>query len=337
VPVITYDTDLSKNQIIELASQLSESELKLILERTIKVPISKPLEQVLLSSAIVKYKDKELINKASLTQQSYTITLRQFSSAMCQSFGFDPVVSELMPHHVQNFLDSLKKEGLRPKTLNRKLGTLKAFSKFCLKNDFSPIRLTEGVETSILEIRIPVSLSAEEAKQLICQAGKTRNSLRDQALIALGIYAGCRISEETTLKVGDIDFDQCCIMLFGKGSKERSVPIHPDLELYLKNYMNYSKKTNARKETKLFDIGNRRIQKLVRDLAQNLDLDHNPQRRKVTHHSLRHTFTMVLLDCGATLESARQLLGHETLAALKWYTTLNMKQKRAAINKINIV
>lgn len=326
-------TELSLKEIKELASLLSAEDLEELLRQKGELPARRPEKSPLLGEAIKVYQAEELRFHPATTQESYAITLRQFYESMMHQFGYEPLLEEIKASNIARFMAELQHggAGITERTAMRKLATLKSLFKFLRMRGFIQVSPAHEIKTRALQQLLPVALTPKEALQLIEIAGRTRNGERDQAMIATMLYTGCRVSELVALKVGDINFRQGTIRFYGKGSKEREVPIHRELYPYLVRYLRkYGLKDCP--EKLLFNVGVRRVQQLVESLINKLGIA-VPGNKNVTPHVLRHTFAVTCLLNGIGIEVIRQLLGHEFLTTTQVYTRLNLKQKQDILSK----
>lgn len=340
--VKVVDTDLSREDIMDQALLLSLPDLEaLIRKKGGKIFNSIPEKRQRLSEAIKGYKDEKFPNKPHTTQNSYGTTFGQFKRFIFGLFGYDPFIDEIDSKHIREFLDSLcnrKGQKIALPTEHRKLNTLKSLFSWCKRrrklNTDSP---TPAHETEIHELKqlLPKALTPKGAKRFIelTQATKRKkNKLRDEALIALMIYMGPRVGEVAGLKVKDINFELKEIRFFGKGAKEREVPIFKDLEPILRGYLRESGLKNCPDKT-VFGIGSRRIQELVKSLASRLDPSLMMGSGNFTPHCLRHTFAVLCLLNGISIAVIREYLGHNYLSTTQQYTKLDIAQKREILNK----
>jgi site-specific recombinase XerD len=172
---------------------------------------------------------------------------------------------------------------------------------------------------------------------------ETRYPERDKLMIGLMLLLGLRVSEVANLNVPDINFYNDILYVHGKGNKERVVPISPQIKQDILNYLKY-------REEKFGDIPNnalflsrnkrrisvRRIQmifdQLVDSLGFNEGKEHEPSRKKITCHKLRHTFGTLSAQEGVDILTLKDLLGHTSINTTQIYAKAADKQMRDAVN-----
>jgi tyrosine recombinase XerC len=224
------------------------------------------------------------------------------------------------------WLSSLKNYSRR--TLARKLSTVKTFYKFLLRLKIvseNPALLISSPKT---EKKLPYTLKEYLVGKLIDQADKDRElGLRNKAILELLYGCGLRVSEIVALNVDDIDFNQLLVKVFGKGQKERILPLNEPTIKALKDYFKYLRVKLVRgspQQKALFvnryggRLSANGIRKLLTKYATQLDL-----QIKLTPHVLRHSFATHLLEGGADLRSVQDLLGHVDLSSTQVYTHLS--------------
>lgn len=225
---------------------------------------------------------------------------------------------------ILKYLIHLRKSGLAARSRARHLVAIRGLYRFLvqekiLRND--PARLIDLPRTSL---KLPDVLSREEIEVLM-QAPDTDKPLgaRDAAMLELLYAAGLRVSELINLKLQDINLEAGFVRVFGKGSKERIVPIgmqaKEKIEYYLKTVR--SKRLKKQSSPYLFVARANRpmtrqgFWKLLRRYALQADLN-----KKITPHSLRHSFASHLLEGGADLRAVQIMLGHVDISTTQIYT-----------------
>jgi len=221
-------------------------------------------------------------------------------------------------------LISLRNAGLVARSRARHLVTIRGFYKFLIEEkviDNDPTRIIDLPKSGL---RLPDVLSIEEVKLLLNTPDTNKPSgTRDAAMIELLYAAGLRVSELVNLKLQDVNLEACFVRVFGKGSKERVVPIG----LYAKEKIDYYIKTFRPKLLKnvaspyLFvaragkPMTRQGFWKLLRKYGQKAGI-----ARKIKPHSLRHSFASHLLEGGADLRSVQIMLGHVDISTTQIYT-----------------
>lgn len=227
---------------------------------------------------------------------------------------------------VYNFRIFLNKRNLSLKTQSYYLIALRNFLKFLQKKNINIYEpgLIELPKTPEREITV---LNDEEIDKLINSAqGENLKSLRDRAFLETLFSTGLRVSEICSLN-RDIDIDKGEISVKGKGGKIRLVFLSPAAKYYLKKYLEKRNDTNPAlfinlsKYKNLTRITPRGVQKLIKFYAKKAGI-----LKKITPHTLRHSFATDLLRAGADLRAIQMLLGHKNLQTTQIYTHLTNKE-----------
>jgi len=228
-------------------------------------------------------------------------------------------------------------------TRNRKLFAVRSFYKYLLHYGIVDKNPAEAIDSSKTDNRLePVYLKLQEAQEFI-NAVKQHggiNELRDLAITKLFLYAGLRISELVNLDFDNLDFEDGSIKFYGKGSKERYVPLHEDVVISLRKYLKERssikiKDRDARQALFLSRHGRRisprTIQLFVKKYAKRAGLN---RADKITPHKLRHTFASMLYRQTKDIKVLQDLLGHEDISTTQIYTHVDTEEKKNAINEM---
>jgi len=232
----------------------------------------------------------------------------------------------------------LKERGYVSSTQARKVAAVKSFFDFMVAEGIMKTSPAEGVGSPKAGRFLPKPISVSQARRLIEQPGKrnTPEAKRDKTMLELLYASGMRVSELVSLNLDDVDTDGGYVRCFGKGRKERLIPIAPSTVLTLEQYVNEArpKITRSADETALFL--NRRGERLTRQglwqilkaYAKEAGLE-----AEVTPHTLRHSFATHMLSGGADLRSVQELLGHANISTTQVYTHLTSEHVRRTYEK----
>ena len=231
---------------------------------------------------------------------------------------------ELDTLHVLGYLAHSQQQGLAPSTRARRLSAWRGFVKYMLVEKMiqkDPLLELSGPS---LPNYLPEFLSQDEVLGLLESPNPdSALGLRDRALLEIMYAAGLRVSEVINLEIGQVQFQVGCLMVRGKGSKERLVPVHQTALQRLQEYMEGArlKLLNGARQEAVF-VNNRGgrlsrmgIWKLLQKYAVLSGL-----RTKISPHTLRHTFATHLLEGGADLRSLQLMLGHSAISTTQIYT-----------------
>ena len=248
-------------------------------------------------------------NRSPKTIEKYKLSLDRF---------FEFSKGEATLDLVRSFRVLLNREGLSKKTQNYYVIALRGFLSYLAKNDIESLP-SEKIELAKEDDREVSFLEPSELERLLTTPG----SLRDKAIIEVLFSTGLRVSELVSLDKDSINFVRGEFSVRGKGGKVRPVYLSDGAKEILSSYLATRKDLEAalfvsQKEKRLTS---RSVQRIVRSQAQKAGLT-----KKVTPHTLRHSFGTDLLRSGADLRSIQQLLGHSSITTTQIYTHVTSKQ-----------
>ena len=243
----------------------------------------------------------------------------------------------LDPQDLASYVLHLHERGYSDTTRARKVASARSLFAFLTEEGIVSKDPTENLSFPRVGRSLPEGLTEEEAEALLsAPAGDAPEAIRDRAMLELLYATGMRVTELVSLDLRDIDLDQSFVRCFGKGSKERLIPIHPQAGEAVMAYMEHGRPKLAKKRSGLAAFLNRRGERLTRQgfwlllrrLARRAGL-----QRKITPHTLRHTFATHLLHGGAPLRNVQELLGHASITTTQVYTHLTSEHVRSEYGK----
>lgn len=265
------------------------------------------------------------------TRQAYERDLRLF----CKTLGFknsDALVN-VNREQITWYMTQLKEKGLAAATIARKLAAIKAFYRFMTAEGYMDANPAEVVEAGTKGIKLPRVLSEDEVVRLLNQPDITSaEGFRDRTMLEVLYATGMRVSELINLTLERVDLNMKYIIAFGKGSKERIVPLGSVAAEFLQQYLEKvrSKLTHAGRNTNIVflafgghELTRQRFWQIIRAYGRKANIN-----KALTPHILRHSFATHLLDNGADLRSVQELLGHSDISTTQIYTHLTNKRLR---------
>ena len=251
------------------------------------------------------------------TVSSYEKDLKKFSSNLKNK-----KINEITRKDIQNYLKDLNKDH-NPRSTSRNISTLKSFYKYLKINKIVKVNPMDQINNPKTKKALPKVLSEEEINDLLDIELKTNFDYRNKAMLELMYSSGLRVSELINLNVNDIDLENDTVKIFGKGSKERIIPLNDFAKEALREYIMVHRKELFKhgENNYLFlnNHGNKMTRqgffKILKKIAQekNIKTDFSP-------HTLRHSFATHLLKYGADLRSIQELLGHSDISSTQIYT-----------------
>jgi integrase/recombinase XerD len=228
---------------------------------------------------------------------------------------------------VQQFIYHVAKE-VNPRSQARIISGLRSFFDYLVFEDYRKTNPTDLLETPKIGRKLPDTLSEEEIDALIAAVDLSHpQGERNRSIIETMYCCGLRVSELIDLKISDLFFEEGFIKVLGKGNKERFVPIHYKAQKYIVLYINEIRSHLQPKkgfEDTIFlnrrgkNLTRQMIFMILKDLAIKINLN-----KKISPHTLRHSFATHLLKNGADLRVIQQMLGHESITTTEIYVHLD--------------
>ena len=230
----------------------------------------------------------------------------------------------MTPELLVAFLEQRRTTGLSSVSMNRSLVAIRGFHKYLIQERLAETNPVAHIELAKSWIRLPNILNREEMETLLKTPGhETPARVRDTAMLELLYATGLRVSESIALNMNHINWQAGYLIAFGKGSKERIVPIGQAAYDAVKSYADQARPLLLREKRSDVLFLNRRgerltrqgLWKIIRFYALRAGL-----RKKVYPHTFRHSFASHLLEGGADLRSVQMMLGHADISTTQVYT-----------------
>lgn len=229
---------------------------------------------------------------------------------------------------ITSFLKHQRQNRLQARSVARLLSSIKAFFKYLCGHNYIRQDPSQLIPSPKLWQYLPDVLSVQDIKNILKNASKGKDwmGIRDTAILELLYATGMRVSEIVNLKAGDVNLELGFIKCVGKGSKERLIPFGRQAAYVLVNYLTDVRPKLIRTdsiETALFlsrlgkRISRQSICKLIKHYARDANIS-----KRVTPHTLRHSFATHLLEGGADLRAVQEMLGHSDISTTQIYTHL---------------
>jgi len=264
-------------------------------------------------------------NASPHTISSYGRDLNQLANYLTEK---EKSLRQLDNVQIRGFMAQLHERRLRKSTLARKLAAVRSFLQFCVKKKWLAENPARVVATPKQEKLVPSFLSEEEMVHFLEVPPSNRPlDLRDKAILELFYATGIRLSELVGINIEDISLSERFVRVRGKGKKERLVPFGRTAEEGLKSYLKMRSsflKNKIGGQALFLNYQGERI--TARSVERIVDkyIRQTALKRKISPHSLRHSFASHLLSRGADLRVIQELLGHESLATTQKYTHLDL-------------
>ncbi len=276
--------------------------------------------------AVEAYQQYLLVEKGLSRQTvvSYIEDLKQF-------FQFLPdrkYVEDLLPEDLNEFVRRESVVGHSVSTVMRRLSSIRGFFIFLKKEKYYNDEIPE-VKTMKKQERLPNCLSIEEVEDLLNTPDIRRpEGLRDRAMLETMYASGLRVSELLALERSRVNFKKAIITIFGKGAKERKVPLGDFAIEYIQKYVDEVRSKNPGSDSKYLFL-NRYGEPLSRQYFFKQIKKYAAEAgiiSPVSPHTLRHSFATHLLENGAQLRAVQEMLGHSNIATTQIYTHISTKR-----------
>jgi integrase/recombinase XerD len=266
------------------------------------------------------------------TVVSYERDLDRYLQAMR-----DKAPDDITRDDVVSYLASLSSSGIAPRSAARNLAAIRGYHKYLVIDNLASRDPTADLETPRGWKRLPVSLSSAEVEALLVQPDPgTPIGLRDKAMLELLYATGLRVSELVGLTLASINLERGFLLVMGKGSKERAVPMGEAAVEAVRDYLSGARPAllDGKESDALFISSRRRgitrqmFWERIKLYARTAGIS-----RGISPHTLRHSFATHLLDNGADLRAVQAMLGHADISTTQIYTHVSRERLRRVHEK----
>lgn len=233
-------------------------------------------------------------------------------------------IREAGKFHVRGFLQALRKKNLNAKSIVRDLVAIRTFFRFLIEEGVLESNPVEDLESPKVARTLPEILTLKEIEQILEQPDlRTPLGIRDRAMLEMLYATGMRVSELTQLPTHQLNLEGGYVLVYGKGSKERIIPLGSEALKWVAVYLRTARGSlsKGKDSPSLFvtrsgkGMSRQRFWKSLKEYARRAGL-----RKRITPHLLRHSFASHLLERGADLRSVQMMLGHVDISTTQIYT-----------------
>lgn len=274
---------------------------------------------------------EDYINYITLERQLSNNTIDGYKKDLIDFFEYtNKKYKNINRSDITNYISNLSKK-LNSKSVNRHIVSIRNYFKFLLKNGYIKENPCDDIVGLKMPKTIPHVLSEEEIDKLLDIEVVDAKTSRNRAMLELMYSCGLRVSELLNLKINDIDFNMNIVKCFGKGNKERIVPLSDMATSYLKEYIDLYRITllkNNRSDILFLNIRGNSLSrqgffKILKELARDKGIN-----KDLSPHTIRHSFATHLINHGADLRSVQTMLGHENIKTTQIYTHISNNYKK---------
>jgi integrase/recombinase XerD len=265
------------------------------------------------------------------TREAYASDLVSFDAYLSRN-GIS-TMNDVTRDHIVDYLMAERDRGLSVNSISRRLVAIKVYFAFLQREGLLGRNVTEVMDSPRLWKVLPSMLSQREIDRLLAAPQvDTKFGVRDRAILELLYATGMRVSELCDLKLDDVHFDEGYVRCFGKGSKVRIVPFgdaaRRSLDTYLTEVRPLLEKAGPARHVFLTTRGKpfsrKSLWQMVKDYARKATID-----KRVSPHTLRHSFASHLLANGAPLRVIQEMLGHADIATTQVYTHIDQHRLKS--------
>ena len=275
-------------------------------------------------------------NSSEYTVKSYREDLTQAIDFLHSQLGDSATIADLRPRILRNWLAWLHEQGYSRSTIARRLASLRSWCRFLRRQGKLEQDPAAGLRGPRKDKALPHFLPAEGIqKMLALPVGETPLSRRDRALLETAYSAGVRVAELVGLNLEDLDLDESCATVRGKGRRERIVFLGPQALESIHAWMPDRDTMAKPKAAQALFLNKNGTRLTVRSVGRILSKYLGPAGLdpNASPHSLRHSFATHLLNQGADIRGVQELLGHKSLATTQIYTHLSTTKLRDHYSK----
>jgi integrase/recombinase XerD len=272
-------------------------------------------------------------NLARNSLESYSRDLRSYVEYFIQKNK----AKSIQENDIQDFLNS-KRSDQSEASITRLVASIRGFHKFMVQEEISENNPAQYLSVGSKALRLPKTISSDEMNKIIDSiSGQDPNVTRDKLIFEFLYGTGARISELVNTDLDDIDIDSNVVKIrFGKGSKQRIVPLGKSLKTAINNYLTRTRNSliNTKKPNNALILnskGGRLTRQSIWEVVNRVSIQNKVE--DLTPHSLRHAFATHLLEGGADVRVVQELLGHSSVNTTQIYTHITVERLREVFSE----
>jgi integrase/recombinase XerD len=261
-------------------------------------------------------------------------SVEAYSNDLCRFFSWlgEKPPGAIKTEDLRDYMGWLREEGISPRSTTRAVSAIRGYYRYLIEEELAETDPTELLDRPKLEKSLPDVLNKIDMERLLnTPDGGSPEGLRDRAMFEILYAAGIRVSELINLLLNDVNMTSGVISVFGKGSKERLVPIGDIAASSIEAYLGKARPALGKKNSCQALFISRRGKGLTRQAVWyriKLHANECGLKTKVSPHTFRHSFATHLLEGGADLRSVQAMLGHSDISTTQIYTHVDRNKLR---------
>jgi len=275
-------------------------------------------------------------NLSPNTRKAYQYDLQKFKEYLIRMLGSEPSVKKVTSSHIKEYLAHLQqKKGYKSATLVRTISSLRVFFEYCVQAQHIEVSPAAYIHNPKLPKKLPIYLIESELQRLLAAPDPSDVwGIRDYAILVTLGFTGMRRQELVGLNLSSIDLERCTAKVFGKGAKERLIPLNSLVMNALNAWLEVRPATGDAHALFVNRKGGRLTGRSVFDIVRKYVRKAGLAKSKISPHKLRHTFATLLHLNEVDILEIQKLLGHASITSTQIYTHTNTQKLRSAVDRL---
>ncbi len=292
---------------------------------------------VFMSDAIVQYDIYLRVERglSELTRNAYKYDLKKFLEFLIKTHLREPHLAKISKFDIKNYLSMLQMDKeFKGATLCRTIASIRNFFKWCIEQEILKESPASSIHNPKQPKKLPIYLVDSELKKLFDTPDRSDlKGIRDYTIIVMFAYTGMRLKELVGLNLRSIDFERNTIKVFGKGAKERLIPMNKMVRETLEMYLD-QRRSGTEEALFLNKFGKRISGRAIEYIIHEYVLKSGINKDKISPHKLRHTFATLLHLNEVDILEIQRLLGHAAITSTQIYTHTNPTKLKKAVDTL---
>ncbi|MBN1899887.1 tyrosine-type recombinase/integrase [Candidatus Sumerlaeota bacterium] len=274
-------------------------------------------------------------NLSPVTREDYNYYLKKFMEYLIHTHGREPSLESINADMIRKFMEHFQVEhDYKSASIARVISTLRAFFRFCVEHEYLKVSPAAIIRNPKLPKKLPIYLIDSEVKLLLQAPDRSTDmGCRDYAIIVTLGFTGIRLQELVHADLSSVDFERETIKVFGKGAKERLIPLNNLVINALRDYID-KRPVSDSQAIFLNKFGKRLSGRSIENIVKRYVRQAGISKIKISPHKLRHTFATLLHLNDVDILEIQKLLGHSAITSTQIYTHTNPDKLKKAVDKL---